>query len=155
MTEQLAKRSTDQWVAQVLEQFNNYSITEKEACRLLGIKRASLYKLRKKWLKGDLKGEPFKLQTSGENKKCSLTPEIQDFLNQELSYIKKAAYYYRSKFNFAFISEKVEQEFDVYIHRNTIRRFAINNGYYEQTTKEKQKPYIHFEMDSVGGSIST
>ncbi|MDI6793374.1 MAG: hypothetical protein QME81_10995, partial [bacterium] len=53
-------------------------------------------------------------------------------------------------FNFAFISEKVEQELDTYIHRNTIRRFAINNGYYEQTTKEKQKPCIRFEMDSVG-----
>lgn len=42
MTEQLAKRATEQWVTQVLEQFNKHIITEKEACELLGLKRARL-----------------------------------------------------------------------------------------------------------------
>jgi len=104
MQEQLAKRLTTQCVVQVLQQFNNHSITEKEACELLGIKRIQLYELRKRWLKANLKGEPFKLQASGENKKRSLTTEVQDFLHQELFYIKEEAFHYQEKFNFAFLS---------------------------------------------------
>jgi len=150
MTEQLARRVTGQWVAQVLEQFNKHTISEKEACELLGIRRSQLYELRKKWLKSNLKGVTFELHASGENKKRSLTSDIQNFLTQELSYIKEEAYYYRDKFNFAYLSEKVQKEFNISIHRNSIRRFAIDNGYYEKSTQEKQKPCIRFEMDSIG-----
>lgn len=150
MKEQLVKRLTNQWVEQVLEQFNQHSIAEKDACQLLSLKRAQLYKLRKIWLKAKSKGESFMLQSSGRNLKRSLSPEIERFLHEELSYIKKDACYYRGRFNFAFISEKVEREFNIHLHRNTIRRFAINNGYYQQTRREIQKPCIRFEMDSIG-----
>jgi len=129
MKEQLAKRLTIQWVAQVLEQFNQHSVTEREACQLLGIKRAQLYNLRKRWLKTISRGESFVLHTSGSHLKNSLPFEIQQFLHKELSYIKKEAYYYRGRFNFAFLSEKIERLFNIHIHRNTIRRFAIKNGY--------------------------
>ena len=150
MAQQLAKRLTNQWVMQVFEQFNNHTIAEKEACELLGVKRAQLYLLRKKWLQSTLEGSTFELHASGENKKRSLSDEMQKFLHKELTYLTKEAYYYRDKFNFAFLSEKIERKFGVYIHRNTIRRFAIKEGYYEQATKEKQKPCIRFEMDSIG-----
>lgn len=150
MTQQLAKRSTKQWVMQVLEQFNNHTLSEKEACELLGLKRASLYKLRRKWLRATLKEQSFKLQTSGENKKRTLPHNIQCFLHSELSYLKNDAHYYRNKFNFAYLAEKVQKQYAIPIQRNTIRRFAITKGYYEQTTEEKQKPCIRFEMDSVG-----
>lgn len=150
MSEQLAKRLTNQWAVQVLEQFNNRKITEKQACELLSIKRSQLYDLRKRWLKTMIKGENFILQPSGQNQKRSLEDNIQKFLHNELNYLKEDACYYRNKFNFAFLSEKIEKKFNVSIHRNTIRRFAIKEGYYEQTTKEKQKPCIRFEMDSVG-----
>lgn len=150
MTEQLAKRVTEQWVVQVLEQFNSHTITEKEACELLGLKRVQLYEIRKRWLKASLKGLPFELQASGEHKKRSLTEDVQEFLHKELTYLKKESYHYRNKFNFAYLAEKVQKEFDISIHRNSIRRFAIDTGYYEQTTREKQKPCIRFEMDSIG-----
>jgi len=75
MTEQLARRVTGQWVAQVLEQFNKHTISEKEACELLGIRRSQLYELRKKWLKSNLKGVTFELHASGENKNV-LLPQI-------------------------------------------------------------------------------
>jgi len=127
-----------------------FSYTEREACQLLGIKRAQLYKLRKRWLKTISRGESFVLHTSGSHLKNSLPFEIQQFLHKELSYIKKEAHYYRGRFNFAFLSEKIERLFNIHIHRNTIRRFAIKNGYYEQTPKETQKPCIRFEMDSIG-----
>ena len=150
MTQQIAKRLTSQWVIQVLRQFNDHTISEKEACELLGIKRIQLYELRRRWLKANLKGIDFQLTSSGENQKRSLTPDIEEFLHQELTYITEVARHYRNKFNFSFLSEKVQKKFDTFIHRNTIRRFALNEGYYEKTTKEKQKPCIRFEMDSIG-----
>lgn len=150
MAQQIAKRLTEQWVINVLEQFNNHTIPEKEACELLSVKRIWLYELRKRWLKAKLKKQLFELHASGENKKRSLKDDIQRFLRRELKYIKEKAYYYRGKFNFAYLSEKVEKKFNVFIHRNTIRRFAIRGGYYEGISKEKQKPCIRFEMDSVG-----
>lgn len=150
MAQQIAKRLTTQWAINVLEQFNNHTIPEKEACELLGIKRARLYRLRKEWLNHSLKRKSFELHSSGQNQKRSLTDDIQRFLQKELKYIKEKAFYCRGKFNFAFLSEKVEKKFNVYIDRNTIRRFAIRERYYEQTHKEIQKPCIRFEMDSVG-----
>lgn len=150
MSNQIAKRLTNQWVEQVLQQFNNHTIAEKEACELLAIKRAQLYLVRKKWLQAKLKHIPFELHASGENKKRSLENNIQRFLRRELRYLTETAYYYRNKFNFAYLSEKVEKKFNIYIHRNTIRRFALKEGYYEQITEQKQKPCIRFEMDSVG-----
>jgi len=59
MAEQLAKRTTKQWVSQVLQQFNEKKISEKDACELLGIKRSRLYTLRKNWLRATLKGNFF------------------------------------------------------------------------------------------------
>lgn len=150
MAQQIAKRLTEQWVINVLEQFNNHTIAEKEACELLGIKRIQLYEHRKRWLKTKLKKQSFILHASGENQKRSLNDDIRKFLRRELKYIKEKAYHYRGKFNFAFLSEKVEKKFNVYIDRNTIRRFAIRERYYEQTPKETQKPCIRFEMASVG-----
>jgi len=81
---------------------------------------------------------PFKLTSSGQNQKLSLLAEVENFLHKELSYIKKEARFYRGKFNFAYLSEKIFGRFGHSIHRNTIRRFAIKEGYYEQTPKEKK-----------------
>jgi len=150
MTKQLAKREPQEWVEYVLDRFNSHLISEEEACRLLQVKRASLYKIRERWLKCVISNTDFKLNSSGQNQKRSLDGEIVQFLHTELSYIKKEARFYRGKFNFAYLSEKIFDKFDHSIHRNTIRRFAIKEGYYEQTTEEKSKPCIRFEMDSIG-----
>jgi hypothetical protein len=106
--------------------------------------------LRKRWLKATLKDQPFDLGTSGEHKKRTLPHNIQCFLHSELSYLKNDAKHYHNKFNFAYLAEKVQEKYELSLHRNTIRRFAINKGYYEQTTEEKQKPCIRFEMDCIG-----
>jgi len=150
MTDQLKKRTCEEWAEYVLELFNEHSLTEKEACQLLEIKRSQLYDLRKRWLKAEISKKPFSLNCSGQNQKRSLDVEIVQFLHTELSYIKKEARFYRGKFNFAYLSEKIFDKFDHSIHRNTIRRFAIKEGYYEQRTEEKSKPCIRFEMDSIG-----
>jgi len=150
MTEQLKKRASQEWVEYVLERFNGYELSENEACRLLKIKRSQLYELRKRWLKANIGKKPFRLNSSGQNQKRTLTQDVKGFLHQELFYIKKKAHYYRDKFNFAYLSEQVFKKFGLSIPRNTIRRFAIKEGYYHQTPKEKKKPCIRFEMDSIG-----
>jgi len=138
MTKQLAKREPQEWVEYVLDRFNSHLISEEEACQFLQVRRASLYKIRERWLKCVISNTDFKLNSSGQNQKRSLDGEIVQFLHTELSYIKKEARFYRGKFNFAYLSEKIFDKFGRSIHRNTIRRFAIKEGYYEQTTKEKQ-----------------
>jgi len=150
MAEQLKKRTSHEWVEYVLTQFNDRAFSEKYTCQLLKIKRSQLYELRKRWLRAHIGKKPFRLQSSGQNQKLSLSQDIQDFLHQEFAYIKKEATYYRGRFNFAYLSEKVFQKFEVSLHRNTIRRFAIKQGYYHQIPKEKKKPCIRFEMDSIG-----
>ena len=136
MAEQLIKRTSQEWVKYVLEKFNDRTFSEKYTCQLLEIKRSQLYELRKRWLRAHIGKKPFRLNSSGQNQKHSLSQDIQDFLHQELSYIKKEANHYRGKFNFAYLSEKVLQKFGASVHRNTIRRFAIKEGYYHQTLKE-------------------
>lgn len=79
----------------------------------MAIEHTQLYKLRKRWLEMRLKGLPFELHASREQKKRSFTPEVQDFLHKALSYIKEEAYYYRNRINFAYLSEKVQKEFNV------------------------------------------
>lgn len=150
MTEQLVKRTSAMWIEYILEQFNDHDLSEVEACDLLGIKRSQLYELRRRWLKAQISKQPFKLASSGESQKRSLRKDIEDFLHQELSYLRKKARYFRGKFNFAYLSELISKRHGLSIHRNTIRRFAIREGYYYQTPKEKKKPCIRFEMDSVG-----
>ena len=128
MAEQLKKRTSHEWVEYVLTQFNDRAFSEKYTCQLLKIKRSQLYELRKRWLRAHIGKKPFRLQSSGQNQKLSLSQDIQDFLHQEFAYIKKEATYYRGRFNFAYLSEKVFQKFEVSLHRNTIRRFAIKNS---------------------------
>jgi hypothetical protein len=107
MTEQLVKRASPKWIEYVLERFNDHQLSEGEACQLLEIKRSQLYEIRKRWLKAQIGKRPFSLQSSGQNQKRSLSKEVEDFLHQELRYIKKEAYYFRGKFNFAYLSEQV------------------------------------------------
>lgn len=93
MPKQLAKRATLEWVEYVLNQFNDHDLSEAEACQLLGIKRVQLYELRKRWLKAQIGKRLFQLSSSGQNQKRSLTKEVEDFLHQELLYIRKKARY--------------------------------------------------------------
>mgnify|MGYP001055086873 FL=1 len=81
MTKQLAKREPQEWVEYVLKRFNDHLISEEEACMLLGVKRASLYKIRQRWLKCLISTTPFKLTSSGQNQKLSLTAEVENFLH--------------------------------------------------------------------------
>ena len=47
---QLHKRLPQEFIQGVLEAFNDHRMGEDRACQMLGIHRAQLYKLRRRWL---------------------------------------------------------------------------------------------------------
>jgi len=60
MKERIHRRLPVEFVKEVLEAFNAHKISEKEAMKLLGIKRSRLHQLRKRWLRS-IKKRPFSL----------------------------------------------------------------------------------------------
>jgi hypothetical protein len=150
MGKQLHKRLPKEFVAGIIERFDFGSISEKQVLELLGIKHTNLYKLRKKWLESKGEIERFSLYRRTEHTGHQLPEEYEQFLHKELTYIKEDAKYYKGKYNFELISEMLDQEHRVKIHRNTIRRWAIKKGYYSGDRKQTRKVYTRFEMSGPG-----
>jgi hypothetical protein len=150
MGKQLHKRLPKEFVVGIIEGFDFGRITEKQAVEALGIKRAQLYRLREKWLKGQGEAERFSLYSPPEHINNQLPEAVEQFLHKELTYINTEAKYFRGKFNFELISERLDQEYRIKIHRSTIRRWAIKKGYYNGDHKKTRKVYVRFEMSGPG-----
>lgn len=151
MGKQLHKRLPKEFVFGIVEGFCEGRISEQQATEALGIKHTQLYRLRNTWLKG--KGEigRFSLyKYPQENNRHHLSSEIEQFLHKELTYINKESKYFKSKYNFELISERLDQQFSTKLHRNTVRRWAIKKGYYSGDHKQTRKTYIRFEMSAPG-----
>jgi len=67
---------------------------------------------------------------------------MEDWLHQELEYIRNGAEVYRGRFNFAFLGEMAEKEFKREFDRSFLRRFALRHGYYHALPEEKEKGYL-------------
>jgi transposase InsO family protein len=150
MKERIHRRLGEGFVVMVLEAFNKGRISEVKACELLGLKRARLYQLRKRWLLCLAKGEPFNLWGRKENAFHRFSLEVERWLKGQLHYIRDEADIYRGRFNFAFLSEEAEKEFGYFFHRNSFRRFALREGYYHALPDEKGKVYTRFETSGPG-----
>jgi len=127
MAEQLHKRVFKETVEEVLKAFDIHEMSEKQACMVLGIKRSRLYDLRKHWLQS--KDEPFTLYKPKYRCWNSIDEDVGEFLHSELKFVREQANHSRGKFNFASLSEEVDKRFGYDLSRNTIRRFAIKQGY--------------------------
>jgi hypothetical protein len=126
---QIHKRHTSEFVEEVLEAFNEKRMTEEMACELLGIKRARLYRLRRDWLRRKRRGEVFRLWNCTRRDFHRFSEEIEDWLHQELQYVRNGAEVYGGRFNIAFLGEGVEKEFRREFDRSVLRRFALRHGY--------------------------
>lgn len=144
MKERIHKRLPVEFVREVLESFNSQKISEKEATELLGIKRSRLYQLRQRWLRGD-KNQPFVLWRRTESVFHVVCPEVKEWLDKELRYIRQQADTFRGKFNFAFLAKEAEKIFGRRFNRNSIRLYALKSGYYNASPSEKGKVYTRFE----------
>jgi transposase InsO family protein len=143
------KRLPVEFVKEVLEAFNSHKISEKEAMGLLGVRRSRLHQLRRRWLLSHRK-RPFVLWQRGESTFHVISEEVRQWLDKELRYIQKEAETFRGKFNFAFLAEEAEKRFHRPFCRNSIRVYALRNGYYHALPSEKGKVYTRFEASGPG-----
>jgi hypothetical protein len=120
MSVQLHKRLPGEFIEGILEAFNDHRIGEDRAWEILGIGRAQLYKLRRRWL------------------------------HEELVYIQRKAKLFRGRFNFAVLAEEAEKVFGYPFHRETLRYFALRHGYYHARPEEKKKVFVRFETPGPG-----
>ncbi|MBW2036447.1 MAG: hypothetical protein JRI41_03050 [Deltaproteobacteria bacterium] len=111
MGEQLHKRHSQEFVEGVLEAFNDHRLSEEKACELLGIRRAQLYKIRRRWLQAMIGGKPFRLYSRRESAFHRLEKEVEDWLHQELAFIRQRAQFSRGRFNFAVLAEEAQKVF--------------------------------------------
>ena len=147
---QIHKRHSPEFVEEVLEAFNEKRMTEEMACEFLGIKRARLYRVRRDWLRQRRRGEAFRLWNRPRSDFHRFSEEIEDWLHQELQYIRNGAEVYRGRFNFAFLGEQAEKEFGREFDRSVLRRFALRHDYYHALPEEKEKVYTRFETSGPG-----
>ena len=77
MGEQIHKRVSKEFVEGVLEAFNDHRIGEEKASEMLGVRRAQLYKLRKKWLRSVIGRKPFDLYAREESAFHRLPEEVE------------------------------------------------------------------------------
>jgi transposase InsO family protein len=149
MKERIHKRLPVQFVQEVLQAFNHHKISEKEAMELLGIRRSRLHQLRRRWLLSSRK-KPFRLWRRAENAFHVISEEVKQWLDKELCYIQREAETFRGKFNFAFLAEEAEKRFHRPFCRNSLRLYALKNGYYHALPDEKGKVYTRFETSGPG-----
>jgi transposase InsO family protein len=149
MRERIHKRLPVEFVKEVLDSFNGHRISEKEAMGLLGIGRSRLHQLRKKWLLRSKK-RPFGLWQRKENAFHVISPEVEQWLDKELRYIRQEAETFRGRFNFAFLAEEAQKRFDRPFSRNSFRLYALKKGYYHALPQEKRKLYTRFETSGPG-----
>lgn len=85
-----------------------------------------------------------------ENAFHVISPDVKKWLDKELKYIRYDAETFRGKFNFAFLAEEAEKRFNRHFSRNSIRLYALKNGYYHALPSEKGKVYTRFETSAPG-----
>lgn len=144
MGHQLYRRLPQALVVEVLEAFNDHRMTEGQACALLGIKRARLYRLRREWLRQRATW----VLAGPRRAPRGWSAEVEVWLHQECRYLQDAVEHARGAFNFAVLAERAHQEVGAALSRSGVRRWAIRHGYYQQTPPEVHKVYVRWE--SVG-----
>ncbi len=149
MRERIHKRLPIGFVEEVLDSFNEHRISEKEAMELLGLGRSRLHQLRKRWLMRN-RNRPFRLWQRRDNTFHVLSEQVREWLDKELQYIRQEAKLFRGKFNFAFLAEEAQKRFGRPFCRNSLRLYALRNGYYHALPEEKGKVYTRFEASGPG-----
>jgi transposase InsO family protein len=96
------------------------------------------------------KKRPFGLWQRKENAFHVISPEVEQWLDKELRYIRQEAETFRGRFNFAFLAEEAQKRFDRPFSRNSFRLYALKKGYYHALPQEKRKVYTRFETSGPG-----
>jgi transposase InsO family protein len=79
-----------------------------------------------------------------------ISPEVEEWLDSELRYIRQEAERFRGRFNFAFLAEEAEKRFHRPFSRNSFCLYALKKGDYHALPEEKGKVYTRFESSGPG-----
>jgi hypothetical protein len=109
----LAKRLTNPFLKHILQQFNDGQIDREEACLLLQISQAHLYRLRTRWLQ-DRPG--FSAQLSGGGHWPDWPPEASQFLKDFIPLQKPP--------NFQLAADELKIRFGFQRHRQSVAAFV-------------------------------
>lgn len=146
MGHQLYQRLPQAFVEDVLEAFNDRRMTERQACELLALGRSRLYTLRREWLRQ----RPTWALRAPQRTPRPWSPAITAWLHEECRYLQAAAEPFRGRFNFAVLAEAAHRRFGRRVSRSGVRRWAIREGYYQQTATETRKVYVRWEAPGPG-----
>src|SRR3989338_3845102 len=136
---QLHKRMSWQSVWQIVRGFARQEISREVACVWLGISRARLYVLRRRWLEMPVStpahpvGGTWLYQRKSSSR---LKPGAREFLRGELKYLKEESPYFKGHYNFAVLAEQCRKRFGGRTQRSTVRNLAIREGYYDPKMDE-------------------
>jgi hypothetical protein len=136
----------------IVEQFVLKKMPAGKAMEWLEISRSRLYALKDRWKKmwreGATRDWLYQRARTGQSR---LPAEVRGYLEEELKYIRtEAPLPFRGHYNFAFLAQQCEQRFGKRFHRDTLRRWAIAQGYYDPATDTCKKPYVRFETGGIG-----
>lgn len=108
--------------------------------------------MKDRWLKIWREGPPADwLYQRPHTGRSRLPSEVQGCLEEELRSVKtEAPAPFQGHYNFAFLAQQGEQRFGKRFQRDTLRRWAIQQGLYDPQTDTTRKPYIRFETGGVG-----
>ena len=148
---QLHNRINWQTAWQIVGEVATKHMSVPVGCRSLGISRAHLYRLVRRWFTWQQR-EPSEewLCSPRKERPSSLPPDVQAFLKQEMWYILHNSTHFRGHFNFSFLAQRCHQMFKKRYSRNTIRRWAFLNGLFVPKVHSTAKALTRFDVGSVG-----
>jgi predicted XRE-type DNA-binding protein len=97
-------------IEEIFEAFSQHQLSEAQACEMLGIKRARLFRLERHSLQARLRG-PLVLYAAEHKGQHAFPSEVQQFLHEQLRCIRVAAQPYRRRCNFALLAEEAHTRF--------------------------------------------
>jgi hypothetical protein len=151
MKPHLHKRLSAAMAWQILQHFATKQIDAKRACEWMEVSRARLYQLLSRWRRtpsAEVKSD-WLYQRAGVGER-SLPVDVQEFLREELRYLRDQSPYFRGHVNFAVLAEQCHQRFRKRFHRNTLRRWAIQQQLYDPKIQTTAKAHVRFEMGGIG-----
>lgn len=120
-------------------------------CRSLGVSRAHLYRLVRRWFVWQEKKPSEEwLCSSRQRKPSSLPDSVQAFLKKEIRYITERSIHFRSHFNFSLLAQQCHRHFHKRYSRGTIRRWAIQAGLFDPEIHPTAKALRRFDVGAVG-----
>lgn len=148
---QLHKRMSWHGVWQILEHWHRGNISAQEAEKWLGISRSRLYTLKTAWLDAwtsDQKNGAWLYKRESFTQR--LSSASRSYLEEEMRYLKEESPFFKGHYNFAVLAEQCHRIFGKRYHRNSIRRWAIREGWFDPKTDCTGKARIRFETGAIG-----